>query len=137
MKKKKYFIRRSGYYCKHEIEAETRPEKNIKDKGKATLKSPPESYGPYSPKRNSNAKSVFTRLGSTIDQVQPRLRSDREQWHKQRHEDRSKSRSQNDRESIKSQHNSTGVQADLSLQVTISRDDQHRPFERVPNNSTG
>ncbi|KAF3434658.1 hypothetical protein FNV43_RR21743 [Rhamnella rubrinervis] len=29
--------------CKHEIEAETRPEKNIKDKGKATLKSPPKT----------------------------------------------------------------------------------------------
>ncbi|KAF3431793.1 hypothetical protein FNV43_RR26529 [Rhamnella rubrinervis] len=41
--------------CKHETEAETRPEKNIKDKGKATLKSPPEL--PPTFKRNSNAKS--------------------------------------------------------------------------------
>ncbi|KAF3438742.1 hypothetical protein FNV43_RR21506 [Rhamnella rubrinervis] len=73
-------------HCKHEIEAETRPEKDIKYNGKAILKSPPESYGPYSPKRNFKAKSVFSRLGSIINQVQLRL----------------------------------------SLQVTISQDDQHR-----------
>ncbi|KAF3432534.1 hypothetical protein FNV43_RR27274 [Rhamnella rubrinervis] len=59
--------------CKHEIEAKTQLEKDVKDKRKATLKPPPESYGPYSSKRNSKSKSVFIRLGSMIDQVQPRL----------------------------------------------------------------
>ncbi|KAF3456045.1 hypothetical protein FNV43_RR00688 [Rhamnella rubrinervis] len=63
---------------KHEIEVETRQEKDIKDKGKVTLKSPSKSYGPYSPNRNS----IFIGLGE--------------------------------------------VKADPSLQVTISRDDQHR-----------
>ncbi|KAF3432609.1 hypothetical protein FNV43_RR27349 [Rhamnella rubrinervis] len=60
-------------HCKYEIEAEIRLEKDIKNKGKAMLKPPLESYGPYNPKRNSKTKFVFIRLGSMIDQVQLRL----------------------------------------------------------------
>ena len=55
------------------MEAETQERTDVK--GKAKLESSPESYGLYSPKKNTSAKSVFTRLGNTIDQVQPRLRS--------------------------------------------------------------
>ena len=68
--------------CKHEVEAETQERTDVK--GKAKLESSPESYGPYSPKKNASAKSVFTRLGSTIDRVQPRLRSTMERLPRER-----------------------------------------------------
>lgn len=55
------------------MEAKIWPKTDVK--GRTTLESPLRTYGPHSSKRNVNAKSVFTRLGSTIDWVHKRLRS--------------------------------------------------------------
>ena len=103
------------------MEAETQERTDVK--GKAKLESSSESYGPYSPKKNASAKSIFTRLGNTIDRVQPRLRSTVERLPRERPQNEERPKSYQER--AKSRHHSKEGQGP-NLQITISRNDQHR-----------